>query len=218
MKIKAVFFDMDGTLVNSMEDLAVATNFALKKHGYEERPVKDYAYFAGSGIYVMIERALAPDKVSDEELREIRNDFFAYYEKNCTVHTTVYPGVQALVKKLRENGIYVCCVTNKVEPIAIDIIHHFFGGMDKVAGQVDSLPTKPDPTRTLDTIKALHISPEECLFVGDSAVDIETAKNSGAVPLGVLWGFRTEEELRNAGARYIVKNAEEILEVIKAHE
>ena len=218
MKIKAVFFDMDGTLVNSMEDLAVATNYALKKQGYEERPIKDYGYFAGSGVYVMIERALAPNMVSDEELHEIRNDFFAYYQKNSTVHTKVYDGVKALVKELKENGIYVCCVTNKVESIAKDIINYFFGGMDKVAGQVDSLPTKPDPTRTLATMKELEIRPEECLFVGDSAVDIETAKNSGAVPLGVLWGFRTEKELREAGARYIVEKAEEILEVVKNHE
>ena len=119
---------------------------------------------------------------------------------------------------LKEKGIKVGCITNKVEPIAKNIINHFFGGMDVVYGQVDGVPNKPDPLLTLKALDELGLDPKECLFVGDTSVDIETALNSGAVSLGVLWGFRTEDELRGAGADYIVSDAKEILEIIDTHE
>ncbi len=218
MKIKAVFFDMDGTLVNSMNDLAVATNYAMGEFGYPEKPIENYAYYAGNGIYVMIERALEPNKVDPDTLKQIRDIFFDYYKDHCTVHTTVYSGVAELVAALKQKGMKVGCITNKVEPIAKNIINHFFGGMDVVYGQVDGVPNKPDPLLTLKALKELDLSPEECLFVGDTSVDMETAKNSGAVSCGVLWGFRTEEELKNAGANYIVKEADEILRIIDLHE
>lgn len=218
MKIKAVFFDMDGTLVDSMNDLAVATNYAMGKFGYPAKPTENYAYYAGNGIYVMIERALEPNKVDDKTLKDIRDTFFQYYKDHCTVHTTVYEGVTELVEKLKQNGIKIGCITNKVEPIAYNIINHFFGGMDVIYGQVDGIPNKPDPTLTIKAFNDLGIKPQECLFVGDTAVDMETAHNSGAVALGVLWGFRTEDELRNAGAEYIVDKADEILEIVNSHE
>lgn len=218
MKIKAVFFDMDGTLVNSMNDLAASTNYAMAKFGYPEKPIKNYAYYAGNGIYVMIERALEPNKVDAETLKQIRDVFFDYYKDHCTVHTAVYKGVPELIAALKEKGIKVGCITNKVEPIAKNIINHFFGGMDVVYGQIDGVPNKPDPLLTLKALDELGLDPKECLFVGDTSVDIETALNSGAVSLGVLWGFRTEDELRGAGADYIVSDAKEILEIIDTHE
>ncbi len=213
--IKAVFFDMDGTLVNSMEDLAIATNYAIKKRGFPERPVENFNMYAGDGIYMMIKRALAPKEVSEEELIEIRNDFFAFYEKNCTVTTYVYEGVDWLVKTLKEKGYKVGCITNKVEKIANDIINHFFGGMDVVFGQVDGRPHKPDPYCTLEAMKMLGVKPEECAFIGDSGVDMKTGVNSGAHPLGVLWGFRTREELVGDGAEFIVETAKEAMEIIE---
>lgn len=218
MKIKAVFFDMDGTLVNSMNDLAAATNYAMGKFGYPAKPTENYAYYAGNGIYVMIERALEPNKVDKDTLKKIRDVFFDYYKDHCTVHTTVYDGVADLVDTLKSKGIKVGCITNKVEAIAKNIIGHFFGGMDVVYGQVDGVPNKPDPLLTLKALGELGLDTKECLFVGDTSVDIETALNSGAVSLGVLWGFRTEDELRGAGANYIVNKASEILEIIDTHE
>ncbi len=215
--IKAAFFDMDGTLVNSMADLAVATNYALEKHGYPAKPTENYAYYAGNGIYVMIQRALEPATVSDEELKEIRNDFFDYYETNCTVNTYSYEGVEWLVKSLKDKGIRVGCITNKVQKIANDIISHFFGGMDVVYGQIDGSPTKPDPYFTNKALEELNIRPDECVFIGDSGVDMETAKNSGAIGIGVLWGFRTKEELEENGARYTASTAEEVLNIIENH-
>ncbi len=218
MKIKAVFFDMDGTIVNSLADLAAATNSAIKKYGYPEREVKEYERFAGNGIYVMIQRALSPNVVSDEKLKVIRDDFFKLYEDHCTVNTTAYKGVPELVSALKERGIKVGCITNKVESIAYKIIDHFYGGMDVVYGQVDGVPNKPDPLLTLKALNELGIKPEECLFVGDSDVDMQTAVNSGAKGVGVLWGFRDEEELRSNGAAYIVKTADEILRIIDTNE
>lgn len=218
MKIKAVFFDMDGTIVNSMLDLAACTNEAMSKHGYPKKPAEEYAKYAGNGIYVMIQRALYPNEVSEEELKEIRNDFFDIYKDKCTINTTAYKGVPELISALKEKGIKVGCITNKVEPIAFKIIDHFFGGMDVVYGQVDGVPNKPDPMLTLKALKELEIMPEECLFVGDSDVDMQTACNSGAVGVGVLWGFRDEKELRDNGAKYIVKAADEILGIIDSYE
>jgi len=218
MKIKAVFFDMDGTIVNSMLDLAACTNEAMERHGFPAKPPENYTKYAGNGIYVMIQRALAPAEVSDEKLKEIRNDFFEIYMDKCTVNTTAYKGVPELVSALKEKGIKVGCITNKVEPIAFKIIDHFFGGMDVVYGQVDGVPNKPDPLLTLKALDELNIKPQECLFVGDSDVDMQTAINSGCVGVGVLWGFRDEAELRANGAKFIVSEASEILEIIDSYE
>lgn len=209
---------MDGTIVNSMLDLAACTNEAMMKHGYPEKPAENYTQYAGNGIYVMIQRALAPNEVSDEELKEIRNDFFEIYKDKCTVNTTAYTGVPELISALKEKGIKVGCITNKVEAIAFKIIDHFFGGMDVVYGQVDGVPNKPDPLLTLKALEELGIKPEECLFVGDSDVDMQTASNSGAVGVGVLWGFRDEKELLDNGAKYIVETADEILRIVDTHE
>lgn len=218
MKIKAVFFDMDGTIVNSMLDLAACTNEAMAKHGYPQKPAEEYTKYAGNGVYVMIQRALAPNVVSDEELKEIRNDFFDIYKDKCTIHTTPYKGVPELVSALKEKGIKVGCITNKVEAIALKIIDHFFGGMDVVYGQVDGVPNKPDPLLTLKALEELGIKPEECAFVGDSDVDMQTACNSGTVGIGVLWGFRDEKELRDNGAKYIVKTTDEIINIVDSYE
>lgn len=212
---KAVLFDMDGTLVDSVGDLAAATNHALALHGYEQRPAELYGGFAGSGVYVMIERALKPTVVSDEVLHEIRDDFFKYYTDHCTVNTTVYDGVAELVAKLKAAGIKVGCITNKVEPIAKDIINHFFGGMDVVYGQTDGVPNKPNPLLTLRALDDLGIKPDECLFVGDTDVDMQTAANSGCSSVGVLWGYRTREVLQAAGAKFIAKTADEVFEIAK---
>lgn len=209
---------MDGTIVNSMLDLAACTNEAMGRHGFPPKPAEDYMKFAGNGIYVMIQRALAPARVSEAKLKEIRNDFFEIYKDKCTVNTTAYKGIPELVSSLKEKGIKVGCITNKVEAIALKIIYHFFGGMDVVYGQVDGVPNKPDPLLTLKALKELEIKPEECLFVGDSDVDMQTAGNSGCVGVGVLWGFRDEAELRANGAKFIVKEAEEILEIVDKYE
>ena len=141
-----------------------------------------------------------------------------FYKDKCTVNTTAYKGVPELISALKEKGIKVGCITNKVEPIAFKIIDHFFGGMDVVYGQVDGVPNKPDPLLTLKALDELNIKPQECLFVGDSDVDMQTAINSGCVGVGVLWGFRDEAELRANGAKFIVSEASEILEIIDSYE
>lgn len=213
---KAVLFDMDGTLVDSVGDLGAATNHALSLHGYETRPVERYGEFAGSGVYVMIQRALKPVEVDDDTLHAIRDDFFKYYEKHCTVHTTVYNGVKELVAKLKKSGIKVGCITNKVEPIAKEIINHFFDGMDVVYGQVDGVPNKPDPLLTLRALKDMDVGGDECLFVGDTDVDMNTASAAGCASVGVLWGYRSREVLENAGAKFIVSSADEVLEIVES--
>lgn len=214
MSIKAVLFDLDGTLVNSLEDLAAATNHAISSFGYAEKPVENYNKYVGSGVYKMIERALQPRTVSDTMLKRMRDVFFEYYSQHYLDNTTAYGGMVQLIADLKCRGIKVGCITNKVDKVAKDIIANVFGSFDVVFGQIDSVPVKPNPTLVNKALEILKVKPEECLFVGDSDVDIKTALNSCTVPVGVSWGFRGEEELQSAGAKHIVYSAKEILNLV----
>lgn len=213
MSIKAVLFDLDGTLINSLEDLANATNYAMGCFGFEAKPAENYNNYAGSGVYIMIKRALQPKVVSDAMLKKIRNIFFDYYSEHYADKTFVYDGFLQLVADLKCRGIKVACVTNKVHKVAQDIISHYFGSFDAVYGQRDDIPIKPDPFLVQKTLAEFKISANECLFVGDSDVDMKTALNSGTVGIGVKWGFHTEDELRQAGASFIVNTPSQILEL-----
>lgn len=216
--IKAALFDMDGTLVDSIQDLAEATNYAISKHGFAEKPLENYRYYVGNGVYKLIERAIAPNTVSADELKTIRDDFFDYYCEHYTVKTTVYDGVAELIVKLKSAGISVGCITNKVDVAAQGIIKFYFGNMDIVYGQLDGIPHKPDPYLPQKAMEKLGVNPHECLFIGDSDVDMLTAQNCGAISVGVEWGFRTKEELIKSGANYTVTAPDEILEIIKKYE
>ena len=212
--IKAVLFDLDGTLVNSLSDLAASTNFALTKFGFSTHETEKYKYFVGDGMAKLIERALPEDKRDMETINTTLDIFMEHYRAHYVDKTDPYDGISELLDKL--TGVKKAVISNKAEEMATVVTKKLLGErFDIVCGKREGYPTKPDPTLTLEIIEKLGVAPNECIFVGDSGMDMAVAKNSGCVALGVLWGFRSEEELLLNGADYIAKKPAEILEIIK---
>lgn len=214
--IKAVVFDLDGTLVNSLEDLASSTNYALEKFGFPEHEINEFKYLVGDGMPKLIERALPEAFRDDDTKKKVLKTFLDYYSEHYADRTVVYDGVKTLLTDLKSQGIKLAVVSNKADKMTDVVVKKLFGNsFSQVTGKRDGYPTKPDPTLTLHIIAKLGVTPQECLFVGDSGMDMATAVNSGCTAVGVLWGFRTESELLKNGARYIVKKPDQILRILK---
>ena len=209
-----VFFDLDGTLLNTLDDLAAAGNYALESLGFETYPAERYKYFVGNGIPKLIERILPEG--SSAELMERTHELFAeYYGAHSEDMTRPYDGIPELIEKLYDNGIKTAVITNKDHVFAGELIRRYFGNrITAVYGSVPGVPHKPDPQVVNKAIDELRAAREEILYVGDSGVDMRTAKNAGLVSAGVLWGFRKEEELISEGAVYICKEPSDIAELV----
>ena len=163
----------------------------------------------------LIERSMPSDHQSDEEIENALDIFMEHYEKHKTDNTAPYKDIPELLEKLREKGVKTAVVTNKADVAAKPLINGIFPNLfDEVTGQKEGVPTKPNPTVVFNTMKELGVSPEECIFVGDSSVDMQTAKNSGAFALGVLWGFRKADELLENGADKLISSPLELLELL----
>lgn len=215
-KIKAVLFDLDGTLINTLDDLADATNIALQRFGYPMHEVNEFKLFVGNGIPKMIERALPEGEKSKENIDKVKAAFFEYYDVHYKDKTTYYDGVADLIAGLRAKGIKTAVVTNKAEHVAVLILNDLYPDcFDLIFGNRDGVPPKPDPTLTLLAMDTLGVKPDECIFMGDSGVDVSTAVNSGAYPVGVLWGFREREELMENGAAEVISAPDELFGIIK---
>ena len=208
--IKAVLFDLDGTLINSLDDLADSVNFALNLQGYPTHETEKFKYFVGNGMRKLIERA-SPENSDIDKTLEI---FMARYKEHSLDKTAPYKDIYELLEKLNQKGIATAVVTNKAEPNAKAISKHFFGDSLAVYGQREGVKTKPDPELTFIAMGDLGVKPEECLFVGDSGMDMAVGVNSGSVPVGVTWGFRTAEELKENGAKHLIHSPLELLELI----
>lgn len=209
-----VIFDLDGTLLNTISDLGNACNYALKKKGLLEHPLSSYNYMVGNGIRKLMERA-APD-ASEGMIDSLLCDFREYYDEHCTDTTKPYPGIRELLTKLREQGIRIAVATNKYQKAADKIIRHYFPEIDfeEIHGEQPDCPRKPDPS-IIFAILGDHPTPkQEVLMVGDSAVDIETARRACVDSVGVTWGFRPVSELRKACAVNIVSSPDEILNLL----
>lgn len=215
-RYKAVLFDLDGTLINTLEDLAAASNYALAAYGYPPRPVEDFKMLAGNGVAVMLERAMPAGEATAGRVADLKEKFLEYYSVHYADKTCPYPGVPELLRALKEKGYKRAVVTNKVEEMAKVILNKLYPDcFDLIMGQRDGVPTKPDPTLAHMAMEQLGVKPEECVFMGDSGVDVQTAVNSGALPVGVLWGFREEKELRENGAKRIIRQARELLDILE---
>ena len=212
--IKAVLFDLDGTLVNSLSDLAASTNFALTKFGFSTHETEKNKYFVGDGMAKLIERALPESKWDKETIKTTLDILMEHYRAHYVDETVPFDGILELLDKL--TGVKKAVISNIADEMATVVTKKLLGErFDIVCGKREGYPTKPDPTLTLEIIEKLGVAPNECIFVGDSGMDMAVAKNSGCVALGVLWGFRSEEELLLNGADYIAKKPAEILEIIK---
>lgn len=216
MQYKAVLFDLDGTLANTIADLAAALNFALRQSGLPELGTEHVKQLVGSGWNNLILGALG-DKGDDPALvKEVGAAFIQYYDAHFMDETVLYPGILPLLDRLEAAGMKLGVVTNKRRYMAVLVLRKLFG-RDRIAtvlGPEEGVPTKPDPHMPLAAMKELGVHPEETLFVGDSGVDMLTAANCGAVGVGVLWGFRDERELREAGASHIIAKPEELLALL----
>ena len=213
--IKAVLFDLDGTLADSLIDLADGVNRAIASKGFPTHDVEAFKYFVGDGIPKMIERALPPEHRSIEEINEIKDIFLPYYAIHYADNTYAYSGMPELVNTLKNQGFIVAVVTNKEQHMANEVVTSLYGDVfDLIFGKRDGIPAKPDPTAALMAMEELGVKPYECVFIGDSGMDVATAVNSGAVPVGELWGFRKEDELLENGAKYIISAPEVLLDII----
>ena len=214
--IKAVLFDLDGTLADSLSDLADSTNYALSKMGFPSHERDEYKYLVGDGIPKLIERALPVGEKTEENKKKCFDIFMERYKEHYHDKTVAYDGIPDMLSELKEGGLKIAVISNKAEEMAVKVVEKLFGGMfDVVAGKREGFPTKPDPALTLEVIRQLGVKPQECVLVGDSGMDMAAAVNAGAAPVGVLWGFRLEDELLKNGARYIVKSPAEIPEIIR---
>lgn len=214
---KCVVFDLDGTLIDTIKDLAVATNVALTKNGCKEHEVDAYYAFVGNGIKVLCERALNAQGIYDDELLEkVFKDFKEYYDVNYNVFTRPYNGIVDLIKYLKENNFIVGVYSNKIEHLAKKVVEINFGiGLfDFVLGESPRYNKKPDATQLLDLLKERNIDVKDCLYVGDSDVDMMTAKNANMTSIAVTWGFRSKEVLESFNPKYIVDNPLQIKDII----
>lgn len=203
------FFDLDGTLVNSLQDLAEATEFALNKLNIKGHEIDVYKYFIGNGVKKLILRALGKQK--EQYYDKARELFDDYYLDHCLDHTVPYEGIAELLDKLHQDGHIVGVITNKPDPLAKKICKKLFGkNIDFVIGQQEKAPLKPNPSSVTKMMNHYHATKKQCLFIGDSDVDIITGKNAGIKTVGVTWGNRDKEELIQAGASYVVNDSNEL--------
>lgn len=208
--IQAVLFDLDGTLTNTLEDIAFAMNRALRLHHLPEHPVDAYRYLVGNGAKVLAQRAVGQRADLAEQ---VQRDYQAYYETHNLVRTKPYDGIPALLEGLQRKGLKLCVFSNKPHADTCHVVEHFFPGVNfaVVRGQQDGVPVKPDPAGALLVAEELNIPPENFLYVGDTDVDMLCARRAGMHPVGAVWGFRDEAELRQAGAERLAQHPEELL-------
>ncbi len=214
MTIKTILFDLDGTLCNTLDDLADATNTVLGRHGFPARPTENFKQYVGNGAKMQLKRAVGQE-ISQELFAQMLKEYLDYYGTHYLVKTAPYDGVKETVQALYEKGVTMAVVTNKPEPMAKRIVAELFGEtIPKVWGNNSDFPLKPDPAMTLHVMEQLGATPNETLFVGDSGVDMQTARNAGLTAVGVTWGFRGRLELQSSGANHLIDQASEILALL----
>ena len=196
-KMKLVIFDLDGTLLNTLDDLAQAANAALRACGFAERSVDEVRQFVGNGVTKLLERALPEGQKNPENLARLKQAFFDYYNLHLWDQTRPYPGIESLLETLQVRGIKLAIASNKYQRAVEELVAHFFPHISFAAvwGQREDIPTKPDPRMVHEILRACDVSAADTLYVGDSAIDMQTAQNAGVRACGVTWGFRLREEL-----------------------
>lgn len=214
--ICGIVFDLDGTLLNTLEDLCDSTNFALKKFGYPPRTIEEVRNFVGNGVRLLIERAI-PQGKANPNLEECLNTFKEHYKQNMYNKTIPYKGIPEVLKELRLRGIQTAVVSNKFDTAVKELCHKYFGDLIQVAigeNEQAGIRKKPAPDSVFKAISELKVSIENVIYVGDSETDVQTAKNAEINCIGCCWGFRDKSVLKSEGANYIIEKPEEILNLI----
>ena len=206
-----VIFDLDGTLLNTIDDLADAGNHVCAAHGWPTYTTEQFKHMVGSGIPTLVKR-FAPDGLGDDEVAGALAEFSAYYNDHKADKTAPYPGIPQLLSALKDAGIHMAVLSNKAHTFAGPVVEGYFPGIfEAVQGALPDAPLKPDPTLLHALMEKIGAKPGTTLFVGDSDVDVLTGKNGGLTVVGVLWGFRDRPELEEAGADYVIDRPEELL-------
>lgn len=217
--LQAVVFDLDGTLVDSLRDLAEAVNGALAEAGYPVRPLNEYPLMVGNGARKLMERALGA-AAEPERVDRLLAAFLERYDRDCLRYSRPYDGMPEAAAALKQKGCRLFVVTNKPDVQARRIMTQLYGEelFNRVDGHTDRYPVKPDPALTLSVLEEAGIPPERAAFVGDSGVDILTARTAGMYSVGVLWGFRGKEELLEAGADALASIPQELPNILFSEE
>ena len=210
---KLVIFDLDGTLLDTIADLAESANHALKQLGYPTRDVEKIRTFVGNGVNKLLYRALPDEEKSEENMMRMRTHFVPYYDAHNADLSAPYPGIVDLLEELQAKGLRMAVASNKYQEATVKLVKHYFPIIDfvEVLGQREGINVKPDPTIVFDILKKAGVSKEETLYVGDSGVDMQTAINAGVDAVGVTWGFRSRTELESFHPMGLIDKAEELL-------
>lgn len=215
--VKLVIFDLDGTLLNTLDDLADSCNYILQKYDYPTHPVEAYKYFVGDGIRKLIERAIPDEVLHKQELvYSIESDFLAYYTLHKIDKTAPYEGIIPVLNQLQSKNIQIAVASNKIHSEIAPMLTYYFPSIKFAAalGQQEGVPTKPNPNVVYEILAQTKIEKEDVLYVGDTAVDMKTGKSAGIYTIGVLWGFRTEKELLDNGADELIQKPEDLLSLM----
>ncbi len=213
MRFKAVLFDLDGTLLNTIDDLTDSMNAVLRRSGFPEHEAATFKYFVGDGMEDIVRRALPEEHRDSRTIDEGMEAYNQEYRNRYTQKTRPYDGIQALLDGLTFQGIKMAILSNKPHDFTVKMVDQLLGDwtFEPVFGVRPSVPKKPDPSAALEAAELLRVEPKDILYLGDSDVDMMTARNAGMYAVGALWGFRTAEEILSGGAQVLVKSPVDIL-------
>jgi len=211
-----LIFDLDGTLLDTIADMAASTNYALRMCGFPVHETSAYKFFIGNGIQKLFERVLPEGEKNLENILMLRGHFLEYYGAHSSELTVPYPGISQLLQNLHREGIKLAVASNKYQKGTTELVQHFFPEIkfEAVFGQREGIPTKPDPTIVHDILAVAGVKKQDVLYIGDSGVDMQTAQNAGVDVVAVCWGFRPREEMEEFRPKYIVEKPEEILLIV----
>jgi phosphoglycolate phosphatase len=213
---KLVIFDLDGTLLDTIADLAESANYALKQLGYPTHPTEVIRTYVGNGINKLLERALPATEQTEANVMRMRTHFIPYYDAHNADLSAPYPGITALLEALQAKGLMIAVASNKYQEATAKLVKHYFPIIRfvEVLGQREGINVKPDPTIVHDILEKAGVSQAETLYVGDSGVDMQTALNAGVDAVGVTWGFRSRTELEGFCPMGLIDEAEELLRFV----